>query len=181
MKLNTFIGKTSPPFYTNNRQGICLTYTVTEGFIIAAIRIACIEDKTTNGALQYDVFPAIVITSTGYDANYVFGAISDVGHLSDGRIGVLDRLTATLYVFSTSGDYLFEIGRKGEGPGEFASPDCFIAIGDDSIVIFDKMARRVSLYRDNGEYQGELMSLPGMVEIPRLQAKHILHFDNEKL
>lgn len=64
----------------------------------------------------------------------------------------------------SSGEYLFSIGAAGEGPGEFTSPDCIVHAGD-SILIFDSMGGRVSVFDSSGAFAG-LLAPAGSVPIP---------------
>jgi len=48
-----------------------------------------------------------------------FGAIVAAYRLTDGRIVVADSMDRTLEYFSSDGHYLFQAGRRGDGPGEF--------------------------------------------------------------
>jgi len=49
----------------------------------------------------------------------VFGSVGDAT-LIGRRIAVLDRLSAKVTVFSLDGDQVEQVGRQGEGPGEFS-------------------------------------------------------------
>ena len=68
----------------------------------------------------------------------MFGRVAQVVQDRWGRIFVLDRGNAEVRVFSPEGQYLFTIGKAGEGPGEFIDPE-FIAIDSyDSLYVLDQ-------------------------------------------
>src|SRR4051812_36575324 len=47
-------------------------------------------------------------------------------------------------VFSASGTFISQLGRRGEGPGEFESAGAGFSAPGDSIVIFDQSNNRAS-------------------------------------
>lgn len=112
----------------------------------------------------YRISPAFSV-STGAFSELGFAAISDVDFLEGGEIGILDRQLATLFVFSPVGEYLFSVGGKGSGPGEFNSPDCFVPISDDSILIYDKSIRRISVFNCQGDYLGDIEGM-NQIQLP---------------
>ena len=61
------------------------------------------------------------------------------------RVLVLDISASTTRAFSLTGDYLGDIGRRGEGPGEFLRPTAATRAGD-SILVSDFAQRRVVVF-----------------------------------
>ena len=57
------------------------------------------------------------------EENFIMYNISDVVRDSDGNIYILDSGDCRIQRFDSQGNYITTIGRKGEGPGEFRSPD----------------------------------------------------------
>ena len=112
------------------------------------------EDNSdqTSEIVHHTISPETIITAGEYDTLFTLGALSDADHLSNGSIAVLDRLTATAYIFSSEGDYLSEAGRRGSGPGEFNSPDALVPLEGDSILIFDRSIRKISVYSNDGTF-----------------------------
>ena len=55
------------------------------------------------------------------DDEYVFGDVASLA-ADDERIYVLDRMANTVRVYDLDGQHLFDIGRPGDGPGEFRRP-----------------------------------------------------------
>ncbi len=110
---------------------------------------------TIDQAVVHEVTPKIVLGVNDHDENYCFGAISDVEFLSDGKIAVLDRFYGGARVYSPSGEFLYNIGAAGEGPGEFGSPSS-IACHGDRVVIIDQIAYKATLFDASGRYLSEL-------------------------
>ena len=124
--------------------------------ILPAVFLSCNSSEESQNQPQetalYSIHPSAVISAEEYDTPFTLGAISDVDHLSDGNIAVLDRLSASAYIFSPAGEYLARAGRRGSGPGEFNSPDAIVPFASDSMLIFDRTIRRISVYNENGTH-----------------------------
>lgn len=77
---------------------------------------------------QQDTVTAVVAARIGSEPlgdeteEYIFGEVTSVAADSDGRIYVADRLTPSVRVFGSDGEFVAWIGREGEGPGEFTWP-----------------------------------------------------------
>ncbi len=135
--------------------------------ILLAVSLSCDSSQETQDQSQepplYSIHPTAVISADEFDTLYTLGAVSDVNHLSDGNIAVLDRLSASAYIFSPSGEYLTRAGRRGSGPGEFNSPDAIVPFPSDSMLIFDRTIRRISVYSENGTH---IHDMPENFEFP---------------
>lgn len=75
------------------------------------------------------------------DPRYAFGRPRDVTVDARGQIYVVDMQAASVRVFDASGEYLRELGREGQGPGEFQDPRSVGSIGDEVIVGASRNAR----------------------------------------
>lgn len=84
----------------------------------------------------------------GHDLDQVGGAT----RLRDGRIVVLNRGSTELRVFDSTGGFLHAIGRRGQGPGEFASLDMMQRLSGDTLLVLDMQLRRVSLFTSSGQF-----------------------------
>lgn len=71
---------------------------------------------------------------------------------SNGNLYLADRSEAVVHAYNSSGGYLFTIGRKGEGPGEFNAayqPTLF----NNELYVLDIQQQRVSVFNpDNGDF-----------------------------
>lgn len=77
---------------------------------------------------------------------------------AQGRLFVLDNGNHRVAVFdAASGAYRFAIGREGEGPGEFASPER-IAIAGDQLVVADNT--KLSYWNLDGEHHRDVSVRP---------------------
>ncbi len=92
--------------------------------------------------------------SIGVDAGedpYMFGAASGLW-MTDDAIYVADSRAPAVRVFDHQGRYLRDIGRVGQGPGEFERP-FMVAVDDTGRVFVKEMGNtRVLVYTTEGEY-----------------------------
>jgi len=83
---------------------------------------------------------------------YQFSRISGIAVDKEERIYVLDYTEAHVKVFDKNGRYLKTIGKKGQGPGEMASPFSISITPDDEIVIQDLNNRRIIFLSLDGNF-----------------------------
>lgn len=89
------------------------------------------------------------------DAEYQFGNVRafDVDRL--GQMYVYDAHVPVVRVYGPDGTWLRDIGREGEGPGEYKQPDSGLSIlPDGRVAIRDPGNGRITLYTPDGEYDG---------------------------
>lgn len=83
---------------------------------------------------------------------YSFGSVGDVLVHPNGTIWVGDSQLHAIRRYSSEGTYLDQVGRDGEGPGEFRSPTRMRALGDGSVVVWDTGLIRLSRFSADGEF-----------------------------
>lgn len=65
---------------------------------------------------------------------------------------LLDRYkTKSVKKFSMDGKFIADIGKQGEGPGEYFEPTDFIAT-DSLVIVYDQFASRFNYYTLDGQY-----------------------------
>ena len=104
--------------------------TVAAGLVAVAIGIAGLSSAVARPvrSVSADTVTAVVtarIGSTGFGGErdeYIFGDVTSVAVDHRGRIYVADRLTPSVRLFESGGEFTAWIGREGEGPGEFTWP-----------------------------------------------------------
>lgn len=69
--------------------------------------------------------------------------------LSDGRIAIGDQASSSIRFFGTDGRHLKDVGRRGEGPGEFRQILGLAALPADSLFVVD--IRRFHLFTGDGD------------------------------
>ncbi len=96
--------------------------------------------------------PTIDIGVVAGDAAYEFFRPLGAVRLSDGRIVVANRGTVELRYFDKSGKQLVTAGGEGGGPGEMMDMSWFSRTVGDSMVVYDRRNRRLSVFDPQGVY-----------------------------
>jgi len=87
------------------------------------------------------------------DGPYAFESVRDVKALPGGRLIILDRRSAQLHVYDSSGTVIRSIGRVGGGPGEFRFPFGVAVAPDGRFAVNDPQQSRISLFAADGSYE----------------------------
>ena len=90
-----------------------------EGDRDGARLIRTVSGSVWGGSAELEL--ELSISPRGLDEAYLFGEIIAVTRTDD-RIYVLDRQVPTVRVYDSRGEHLMDIGRYGQGPGEFVYP-----------------------------------------------------------
>jgi len=70
---------------------------------------------------------------------------------SDGNVYVLDSGDSRVLKYNAQGQFLFQIGGPGQGPGEFSLPNLLTVI-DDKIIVSEGRSGRVQYFDLSGKY-----------------------------
>jgi peptidylamidoglycolate lyase len=82
-----------------------------------------------------------------------FNMPTDVAVLSDGSFYVSDGYRNTRVIkFSARGEFLFEWGRKGAGPGEFDLPHAVDVDTTGRVYVADRSNGRIQIFDKNGKF-----------------------------
>jgi hypothetical protein len=84
----------------------------------------------------------------------LFGLIVGVAVDGDGLVYLLDSQINVVHVFSPEGEFLREIGREGEGPGEFRRPEDMFLTGQGNIAIMQGMPGKIVQLSPEGDPLG---------------------------
>ena len=93
--------------------------------------------------------------------DYIFGWISAIAVSADGTIYVADGVGPRLRMYDETGGYLGQIGRSGEGPGEYRQINGVVLTPSGELAIFDTSLRRITLFSASGELLRTLDSTTG--------------------
>lgn len=94
--------------------------------------------------------PETVIGAMEGDSVYLFQRIRDARLLPDDRIVVADQGLSVLRVYDTDGTFLTQMGRKGEGPGEFESLSEMWIKAPDTVGVWDRGTLRLTFFASDG-------------------------------
>jgi hypothetical protein len=99
--------------------------------------------------------PTLQIGSMEGDEAYLLFRVWGAARLSDGRIAVANNRAPDVRVFSAEGEHLHTFGQRGEGPEDFDGPVLMGTLPGDTLVVVDRMLRRINLYDpDEGFIRG---------------------------
>jgi len=95
------------------------------------------------------------------DEVYSFGMITGAAVDDDGSIYVTDMQVPAIRKYSPDGEWLRDIGREGQGPGEYIYLMGIEKLPGQPLAILDQRNARVTLY-GNGEYLTSFPSRSGL-------------------
>lgn len=78
--------------------------------------------------------------------SHTLSNVGDVIRLPGDRIAVVNTGTAQIRVYSISGEHLQDLGRSGDGPGEFRRVRRLWVTPHDSVMAYDGSLSRVTVY-----------------------------------
>lgn len=80
-----------------------------------------------------------------------FLRIAGLRGLPGGGVLVVDGISRELRFFDATGRLSHRVGRKGEGPGEFDTPDLVPTLGTDSLLLWDRGLARFQKFSGDGQ------------------------------
>jgi len=94
------------------------------------------------------------------DSTYMFGGITGLVILSNGRVVVGDTQYHTVRFFSPEGVHLSTVGREGAGPGEFGGRINLLLGPGDTILAVDGRNQQASRIAPDGTWLGSFSTVP---------------------
>ena len=91
----------------------------------------------------------------GDDEDVIFGVIRKIAVGDDGTVYLLDVQLNQVHVFDKDGNFIRDIGREGEGPGEFRRPSSMFIMPDGRIAIVQAMPGKIVLLNPDGTPGGD--------------------------
>jgi hypothetical protein len=107
-------------------------------------------------AARLDAQPARLIATEapGAESRHEFTRITGVFELTGGKVVVLDRDDATLWLVDFPANSTTQIGRHGSGPREYRRPFWLLPLGGDSVAVFDDAGVRGLVIDRDGKPSG---------------------------
>ena len=96
------------------------------------------------------------------DERYLFGQIADVATSAGGdTVYVLDRMERRIKAFDAAGEFLFDFGRGGDGPGEYQSPSSLVTLPwNGRLAVWDWEQQRLTILTPQCKVVETLRPLP---------------------
>jgi len=89
------------------------------------------------------------------DEDVIFGVVRDIGVDDEGNVYLLDVQLNQVHVFDKDGNFVRDIGREGEGPGEFRQPSSMFIMPDGRIAVVQMMPGKIILLNPDGTPGGD--------------------------
>ncbi len=99
---------------------------------------------------RVDSVPELDLGGNGDPADEFSGTVIAV-ELGDGRIAGANQGTSEVRFYDARGERLNTVGRRGSGPGEFEQIASLSVGPGDSLLVFDRSTRRLSVLAPTGE------------------------------
>jgi hypothetical protein len=81
---------------------------------------------------------------------YMIGQVHLMAVAADGTIYAADRQLNVVRAYNRAGEYLGDVGRAGEGPGEYRQINGLAVLPDGRLALLDAFQTRVILYSPDG-------------------------------
>lgn len=147
------------------------------GLVLAATVVACAEGDERGPATRWQAFgdtvgdtvkvrtisgsvwgdpaylePKLSIGMVDGPDAYLIGSPRSIAVGPDGVIYLLDREIPLVRAYAADGMFLRDIGREGQGPGEYRRPDAMTVLPDGRILVRDPGNGRIAVFDSDGEY-----------------------------
>jgi hypothetical protein len=126
-----------------------LSSTLSHGVVIGIIAAIPVASFAQNPPLR-------VISKMELEYPEPFSCISGIRELSDGRIIVSDVREKTVQLIDLKKGTATKIGREGQGPGEWSTPQGVFAVPGDTSLLWDPQNRRFLTIRPDGSLGKEV-------------------------
>lgn len=130
---------------------------------LSAILLACDTAPPTNrqilSATEIQLTEELRVGGIDGPEEYTFGSVTTLAPAPDGSVVVADGQVPVIRRYDAAGQFIADVGRRGEGPGEYLSLDGLAALEDGRLVVWDGRLRRLSFFGANGIYT-ESASIP---------------------
>ena len=143
------------------------------------------SQQNQNAKIHFEPKLEIGIEDTDFepekvDTNYIFGRINDVATDINKNIYLVDGPNKCIKKYDSTGTFIFAIGQKGEGPGEFKRiTDVFITSSGD-LYVCDPGNNRVSIFSSSGKFQKSFqvtsLSMPARIIVDGQNNCYIIGF-----
>ncbi len=89
------------------------------------------------------------------DEDEFFGVIGQILVDDKGNVYLLDSQLSLIKIFNKNGEFIREIGREGEGPGEFRRPTGMFFTKDGNVAVMQVVPGKIVILTPEGEPAGE--------------------------
>lgn len=135
----------SRPILVHRRRGAL-------GFALIALTTGCsVPDAAPPAELNWTLVEDLRIGVSRGAEEYLFGRIGGIVQHDDGTVSILDTQVPAIRHCDAEGVYLDDIGREGQGPGEYSDRiQGMMRLPDDNLAIWDSGNQRISIFAPEG-------------------------------
>jgi hypothetical protein len=131
------------------------------------------NDQLSSAKSIEDVFRTVSKTELQTTAECPISHISDMAVDSRGKFMIADGWQSRgIYVFSPDGKFVRELGRKGQGPGEYSNPVSVEIAHNGEIWIADYGNNRISIYSEDLSFKRQIMCRPRILHYLHLNSRN---------
>ncbi|MBN1272340.1 MAG: 6-bladed beta-propeller [Candidatus Aminicenantes bacterium] len=127
-----------------------------------------IISKNSNNSIKIRFIKDLLIKPDENSEKTAFHFPGGVEADSKGNIYVLDPYNFRVQIFTSRGDYLKTIGRRGQGPGEFELP-LYINIDTlDNIYVFDMLRKTWVVFTSGGIFYKNIRADKNIIRVEKI-------------
>ena len=89
-----------------------------------------------------------------------FSTITSIRELASGKVYLVDARDKVVQLLDFAAGTMTQVGREGQGPGEYALPTGLLPLPGDQTLLQDLMAQRFMVLTPDGK-PGEILQPPG--------------------
>lgn len=113
--------------------------------------------ETNERVVPVDTLSIVMQIGNEYgDSTNTFGMITDAAIDNNGNILVLDRMAANLKMYDSQGEFVKNVARDGNGPGELVLPWDMFLFADGRLMILDPGKQGFIVFGDSLRFIEEL-------------------------
>ena len=121
-----------------------------------SLGIAIMENRTSSWGRgegwKISTEPVLRVGKGTGDPRYELHQVRDALRLEDGRIIVANSGTREVRFYGPTGEFVGSAGREGNGPGEFQRIASVYSIRGDSLLAYDDVLQRKSVFDSEGNF-----------------------------
>jgi len=149
--------------------------------IIDGIKTVMNPDFPRDGRINYRIADEIILGKEEGPEEGILFFPYDIRVDSQNYIYVVDAEDMNIKVYDQSGNWIRNVGRRGQGPGEYARINDFDVSQDGRIFISDIRQRRVSILRTDGTFVSSFLVKRGcdrlrVDETGRIYFQHFISY-----
>ena len=128
---------------------------------IEGIKTIMNPDYPRDGRIVYSMTDVVTLGSEGEPEDGILFYPLKIRVDAQDNIYVSDAVDKTIKIYDRSGKWIKNVGKRGQGPGEYMAINDFDVTGDGRIFISDIRQRRVSILSNDGTFVSSFLTERG--------------------